>query len=112
MSILLLIVVAFALMWLFVVRPQRRRQNEQMSMQDTLHAGDEIVTAGGVYGTVTSLDEDEVLVEIAPGVVVRVARRAIAGVTPEEDEDDEPEEDAEEDGEGDVESEPSAAERS
>ncbi len=112
MSILLLIVVAFALMWLFVVRPQRRRQNEQMSMQDTLHPGDEIVTAGGVYGTVTSVDEEDVRVEIAPGVVVRVARRAIAGVTPEDDEDDEPEEDAEEGGEGDVESEPSAAERS
>lgn len=112
MSILLLIVVAFALMWLFVVRPQRRRQNEQLSMQDTLHAGDEIVTAGGVYGTVTAVDEDEVLVEIAPGVVVRVARRAIASVTTEEDEEDEEEGSGEEDEESDLEPEPSAAERS
>jgi preprotein translocase subunit YajC len=89
---LILIVIAFALIWLLLIRPQRRRQNTQLSMQDHLSVGDEIVTAGGLYGTVSRLDEDEVAVEIADGVVVRIARRAIAGVMPAEDEEAEEEE--------------------
>jgi preprotein translocase subunit YajC len=88
-GVLLLILIAFALIWIFLIRPSRRRQNEQLTMQEALEVGDEIVTAGGVYGTVTGLDEDEVAVEIAEGVVVRVARRAVAGVIPPEDELDE-----------------------
>ena len=64
------------------------RQNEQLQMQDTLRIGDEIVTAGGLYGTVEEIDEDEVAVEIADGVTVRIARRAIAGVIPDEDEEE------------------------
>ena len=86
-GLLIILVLGFALFWLFVIRPQRRRQNEQLAMQQSLEPGTEIVTAGGLYGTVTGEDEDEVLVEIAPSVVVRVARRAIAGViAPEEPE--------------------------
>jgi preprotein translocase subunit YajC len=60
--------------------------------------GDEVLTAGGIYGTISRLDEDQVTVLIAPKTEVRVARRAIAGVTrePEEDEDAESEEPQEE----------------
>lgn len=82
----ILILIVFLLIWLFLIRPQRRRQNDQLTMQDTLGVGDEIVTAGGMYGTVTAVDEDEVAVEIADGVVVRIARRAVAGVMPPEEE--------------------------
>ena len=96
MNILLILVIAFVLMWLFLIRPQRRRQTEQVTMQETLGVGDEIVTAGGLYGTVEALDEDEVEVEIADGVVVRIARRAIAGVIPPEDEDEDEEDEDEE----------------
>jgi preprotein translocase subunit YajC len=85
-SFLILIVIAFVLMWLLLIRPQRRRQNEQRAMQENLRPGDEIVTAGGLYGTVARLDEDEIGLQIADGVVVRIARRAIAGVMPKEDE--------------------------
>ncbi|HZT93400.1 MAG TPA: preprotein translocase subunit YajC [Gaiellaceae bacterium] len=77
----LIIIVAFLVLWLIVVRPQRRRQSQQRQMLDALHVGDEVLTAGGIYGTVLRLDEDEVTVEIAPDIEVRVARRAIAGVT-------------------------------
>jgi preprotein translocase subunit YajC len=89
MSILILIAIAFLLMWLLLIRPQRRRQGEQVRMQESLSVGDEVVTAGGLYGTVERLDEDEVAVEIADGVVVRIARRAIAGVIREETENEE-----------------------
>jgi preprotein translocase subunit YajC len=76
----LFIILALAAMWLIVIRPQRRKQRLQQSMQSDLAVGDEILTAGGVYGTVTRIDEeeDEVRVEIAPTVEIRLARRAIA----------------------------------
>src|SRR5919201_136182 len=76
-----IIIIAFLLLWLIVVRPQRRRQNQQRDMLSDLRVGDDVLTAGGIYGTVTRIDEDQVTVEIAPKTEVRVARRAIAGVT-------------------------------
>jgi preprotein translocase subunit YajC len=85
---LLVVVGLFVLFWLLLIRPQRRRQAAQAEMIAGLRVGDEIVTAGGLYGDITELAEDEVLVEIADGVEVRVARRAVAGVMPNEDEDD------------------------
>lgn len=74
----LLIILALGAMWLIVIRPQRRKQKLQQSMQSELAVGDEILTAGGVYGKVTQVGDDEVRVEIAPNVEVRLARRAIA----------------------------------
>ena len=78
----LILIVAFAFLWLVLVRPQRRRQVQQQRMLDELHVGDEVLTAGGIFGTITSLGESEVSLEIAPELEVRVARRAIAAVTP------------------------------
>ena len=90
MSFLVVVIVLFVLFWLVVIRPQRRRQVEQNRMIETLDVGDEIVTAGGLYGRVLGLGDDELLVEIAPGTNVRVARRAVAGlVQPDEEEEDE-----------------------
>jgi preprotein translocase subunit YajC len=110
MSFFVLIAIAFLLMWLLLIRPQRRRQNEQLTMQENLSVGDEIVTAGGMYGTVERLDEDEIAMEIADGVVVRVARRAIAGIIPEEE--DAEEDELEEIAEDESEAEPTEAHRS
>ena len=89
-----IIVIGFLLLYLIVVRPQKRRQSQQQQMLGDLRVGDEVLTAGGIYGTISEVDEDEVTVEIAPDTEVRVARRAIAGVTREE-EDEEPTEDEE-----------------
>ena len=91
MEFLIFIVFGFLLMWLFVVVPQRRRLAAHERMVETLKPGDEIVTAGGLYGDVTEVGEDEVAIEIAPGVEVRIAMRAIGAVVPPdvyEDEDD------------------------
>jgi preprotein translocase subunit YajC len=82
-SFFLIIIVAFLLLWLIVVRPQRRRQSQQQQMLSELRVGDEVLTAGGIYGEVTRLDEDVVTLEIAPELEVRVARRAIAVVVQE-----------------------------
>ena len=67
-------------MWFLLIRPQRRRQMESQRLLQSLAVGKEIVTAGGLYGTITALDDDEARVKIADGVEVRIAKRAIAGV--------------------------------
>jgi preprotein translocase subunit YajC len=67
-------------MWFLLIRPQRRRQLEAQRLLQALEVGKEIVTAGGLYGTITALEEDEARVQIADGVEVRIAKRAIAGV--------------------------------
>jgi preprotein translocase subunit YajC len=79
---LLFLVFGFALMWLLIVLPQRRRQQAQTSMIDALKPGDYVVTAGGLYGTVTEVDEEDLGLEVAPEVEVRVAKKAIGAVIP------------------------------
>ena len=88
------ILVLLALMWFLLIRPQRRRQLEQQRMIESLRIGKEIVTAGGLYGTVTEVAGDEVRLEIADGIEVRVAKRAIAGIVSEDEEEEEQEPEA------------------
>jgi preprotein translocase subunit YajC len=80
-----------------VLLPQRRATRAKMKMQDSVDVGDEIVTAGGLYGYVSAIGDDELEVEIAPGTIVRVATRAIAGRIDPDDDEEEPEPDDEED---------------
>jgi len=79
---LLVIIVAFGFLYLVLIRPQKRRQLAQQQMLKQLHVGDEVLTAGGIYGEIVGVADDEVTVRIAPELDVRVARRAIASVTP------------------------------
>ena len=83
MGYILVLVALFGLMWLLLIRPQRRRTQAQMSMQDQLRAGDEIITAGGLHAVVRELGESELRVEIAPGVIATLDRRAVAAVAEE-----------------------------
>ena len=66
------------LMWALLIQPQRRRQQKQARLLSELAAGDEVVTLGGLYGRVQSVDEDAVMLEIAPQTSVRVAKSAVA----------------------------------
>jgi preprotein translocase subunit YajC len=91
----LVLLLLAALFYLLLIRPQRRRQAVQNQLISSIEVGDEIVTAGGLYGHVRELGDEELVVEIAPGTNVRIARRAVAGVF-EPDEDEEDEEDADE----------------
>ena len=93
---LILIIALFGLMWLFVIRPQKRRQLAQQQLLENVSAGDEILTAGGLYGTVRGVEGDEVLLEVAPGTNVRIARRAVAAILNEDDREEEVEEAEEE----------------
>jgi preprotein translocase subunit YajC len=89
----LLIIIAFVFLYFVIVRPQKRRQVAAQRLLNDLNVGDEVVTAGGLIGEITRLEDDEVLVRIAPSLDVRIARRAIAGVTPPAEPNDAPEED-------------------
>jgi preprotein translocase subunit YajC len=80
------IVALFVLLYLLVLRPQRRRTTEQLQMQDSLKVGDEVITAGGIRGEIRQLDHEVLKVEIARDVVVSVDRRAIAAVVSADDE--------------------------
>jgi preprotein translocase subunit YajC len=82
---LLFLIVGFVLMWVLIVLPQRRRQQAATTMVAGLRPGDYVVTAGGLYGTVTDLGEEDLGLEIAPDVEVRVAKRAIGAVVPPEE---------------------------
>ncbi|MDO9496011.1 MAG: preprotein translocase subunit YajC [Nocardioides sp.] len=68
------------LFWLLVIRPASRRQRELTRMQSALSVGDEVMLTSGVFGTLVELAEDRVGVEIAPGVVIHVARGAVGTV--------------------------------
>ena len=89
MEILIPLAILFGFFWFFVLLPQRRRTATHTDMQDTLALGDEIITAGGLHGDVVRLEDTVVHVEVAPGTVVRVDRRAIAARVEDEDDDDE-----------------------
>jgi preprotein translocase subunit YajC len=73
--------VLFGLMYFLFIRPQSRRRREAQEMQKQLGPGDKVITIGGLYGTVESADDESVQLEIAPGVIARYARQAIARVT-------------------------------
>ena len=88
------ILVLLAVLWLFLIRPRQRQMRRQQQELSQLELGDEIVTAGGLYGTVRSIEDHELRVEIAPDLEVRIARRAVAGVV--SDKDKEPEHPVEE----------------
>ena len=78
---LILLAAMFVLLWVLLIRPQKRKQAEQQQLLSGIEPGDEVLTVGGIYGIVTEIDdEDDLIVEIAEGIQVRIARRAVGGV--------------------------------
>jgi preprotein translocase subunit YajC len=91
----LILIIVFGAAWLLFVLPARRRKMSHASMQDSIAVGDEIITAGGLHGTVKAFEDDTVKVEIATGVVATLDRRAVAAVAREVEVEVEPEQPAE-----------------
>ncbi len=93
MASLILLLAMFVLLWVLLIRPQRQRQLKQQNLLTSIEPGDEVLTVGGLYGIVRDIDEeDDLIVEIADGIQVRIARRAIGGVVKPEDESDDADE--------------------
>lgn len=104
---ILVMVVLLVVMYVLMIRPQRQRQAQQQRTINAAGVGDDILTTGGIYGTIAEADGDDVVVEIAEGLHVHMTRRAIAAVLPPEDEEEEEEDvdgekadDGEEEGSG------------
>ncbi len=80
-----------AVFYFLLIRPQSQRRRAQLQMQAEIDVGDEVVTTGGIYGTIVELEDDygTVILEVAPNTQIRFARAAIAQrVTDEEVEED------------------------
>jgi preprotein translocase subunit YajC len=75
----------FGFMYFLLIRPQRQQQRKHAEMLTSLKVGDEVITAGGVYGEVVQIDAERVMLEIDDDVRVAVARRAITSVIPPEE---------------------------
>ena len=88
---LLIIVLLFGVLWFAMIRPQRAKVQAQQRLLSTVEVGDEILTVGGIYGIVQEVEPDEdggdLVVEIAEGIHVRIARKALATVIKPEDDD-------------------------
>ena len=80
LSLLFPLVLLGGVFYFLLLRPNRTRQRQQQTLLESLKVGDEVMTAGGIFGTLKAIDEedDTVTVEIAPGTEVRMLRRGIA----------------------------------
>jgi preprotein translocase subunit YajC len=89
----LLPIVGIALLfWFLLIRPASKRQKELRRMQDALEIGDDVMLSSGIFGTLATIEGDNVHVVVADGVTIKVARGAIANVVPTETATDVPEE--------------------
>ena len=84
-TFLLVIVVLFGLFYFVMIRPQRNRQRQVQQMQQQVMPGQRVRTTAGMYATVIAADDNDVVLEIAPGVQARFLRRAVLDVLPEDD---------------------------
>ena len=75
LPMLIMMVAIFAIMWLFMIRPQQKKQKKIREFQNALKEGDKVVTGGGVYGTVKRVNaqENTIDIELAPRVVITLA---------------------------------------
>ena len=84
-TFLIVIVVLFGLLYFVMIRPQRNKQRQVQQMQSQVQPGQRVRTTAGMYATVVEADDDDVLLEVAPGVQIRFLRRAVLDVLPDDD---------------------------
>ena len=93
---LLVLVAPVAIFYFLLIRPQRRRAQQQQAVLSMLEVGDEVMTTGGIFGTITEMNEDEdtLELEIAPGTKIRILRAGVSRKLVEDEEEYEEEEEA------------------
>lgn len=79
MSMLLMMVVIFAIMWFFMIRPQQKKQKEIQNFRNSIVKGQSVVTAGGIYGVVKSINEEDntLMIEVSKDVTLKVDRNSV-----------------------------------
>ena len=75
----ILVVGLGALFYFLMYRPQRKRQKEQKELMEGLQRGDNVITIGGIYGQIESMDEETITIKVESGTLLRLTRAAIAG---------------------------------
>lgn len=74
------LIIMFVIFYFLLIRPQQNRQKERNAMLDNLKKGDEIVTLGGIHGTITDIDEETIVVRVADSVKLKFERSAASYV--------------------------------
>jgi preprotein translocase subunit YajC len=77
-TMIIFLVLIFAMFYFLMIRPQRKRQKEQQQMMEELKRGDRVVTAGGIYGVIETISEDSVVIKVESGATMRVAKGSVA----------------------------------
>ena len=91
MGIILLVFLG-AVFYFMLIRPQQKRMRQQVELLNNLQTGDDVLTSAGMYGTITEIEEETVLLEVAEDVEIRIAKSAISRTFTEREEPEEPEE--------------------
>lgn len=73
----LMLIAIIVVMWLFMIRPQRKQQKELQKFRDGLKRGDKVVTVGGIYGTVVEVKDNTLILEIDSNVKIKVAKNSV-----------------------------------
>ena len=79
-TLIIILVLIFGVFYFLMIRPQRNRQRQVMQVQNTVMPGQRVRTTAGMYGTVTAVEDGDVVIEVAPGVEIRYLKRAIMDV--------------------------------
>ncbi|MEJ6512517.1 MAG: preprotein translocase subunit YajC [Actinomycetota bacterium] len=74
----IIIIVLFVIAWVVLILPKQRELKRHNAFVESLAVGDEVMTGSGIYGTLVEVSEAKVLLQVAPGVEIKIARRAIA----------------------------------
>ena len=79
LGMILMLVAMFAIMYFFMIRPQQKKQKEIQKFRNSIEKGQEVITAGGIYGIVRDMDEvkNVLIIEVANGVRLRVDRNSV-----------------------------------
>ena len=77
LTMLLMLALIFVVMWLFMIRPQQKRQKQLNEFRNNLSKGDKVVTMGGIYGTIVEVNDNKVLLEIDKDVKIKVDKASL-----------------------------------
>jgi preprotein translocase subunit YajC len=77
-SSIIFLVLLIGIFYFMLIRPQKRRVEQHRALMDSLQIGDDVITIGGIHGTIRALRDDELEVEVAPGTTLRLLRSAVA----------------------------------
>ena len=81
---IIMLVIMFAIFYFLLIRPQQKRAKQHRQLLDSLKAGDNVITAGGIYGRIVTVQEQVVTLEIDKGVKIKLARASVSSIRDEE----------------------------